>query len=128
MHAHLFLRERGGGRQGAKILFALCQYLVYDGSEIWQAFLPKKITLRAFRIENSCVTESHSDILGLLRQVLTEESTAAQRRMTLNAESPDRDLLADFTWAKSNVYLFGFASYLPMQAELWTSSYLASTQ
>ena len=65
------------------------------------------LRLRAFRIENPCFTESHSGILGLLQQVLTEESTAAQRRMTLNAESPDRELLANFTWAKNNVYLFG---------------------
>ncbi len=68
---------------------------------------PKKLTLRAFRIENFSLTEVHSGILGLLQQVLTDESTAAQRRMILNAEDPDRDLLANFIWAQNNSYLFG---------------------
>ncbi len=67
----------------------------------------KKLTLRAFRIENPCLTEPNSGILGLLQQVLTAESTAAQRRMPLNAEDPDRDLLANFTWATNNAYMFG---------------------
>lgn len=67
----------------------------------------KKLTLRAFRIENPNLTEPNSGILGLLQQVLTVESTAAQRRMPLNAEDPDRDLLANFTWATNNAYMFG---------------------
>lgn len=68
---------------------------------------PKKLTLRAFRIENPDLTNPHSGILGLLQQVLTHESTAASRRMPLNAEDPDRDLLANFTWATNNTYMFG---------------------
>lgn len=68
---------------------------------------PKKLTLRAFRIENPDLTNPHSGILGLLQQVLTPESTAAGRRMPLNAEDPDRDLLANFTWATNNTYMFG---------------------
>lgn len=68
---------------------------------------PKKLTLRAFRIENSNLTEAHSGILGLLQQVLTTESIAVQRRMTLNAEDPDRDLLANFIWAQNSSYMFG---------------------
>lgn len=68
---------------------------------------PKKLTLRAFRIENPDLTNPHSGILGLLQQVLTTESTAACRRMPLNAEDPDRDLLANFTWATNNTYMFG---------------------
>lgn len=67
----------------------------------------KKLTLRAFKIENPSLTESHSGILGLLQEVLTSESIAAQRRMPLNAEDPDRDLLANFTWATNNSYMFG---------------------
>lgn len=43
----------------------------------------KKLTLRAFRIENPDLTNPHSGILGLLQQVLTHESTAASRRMHL---------------------------------------------
>ena len=35
---------------------------------------PKKLTLRAFKIENPSLTEPHSGILGLLQQVLTPES------------------------------------------------------
>lgn len=66
----------------------------------------KKLTLRAFRI-NPSLTEPNSGILGLLQQVLTVESTAAQRRMPLNAEDHDRDLLANFTWATNNAYMFG---------------------
>lgn len=68
---------------------------------------PKKLTLRAFRIENPDLTNPHSGILGLLQQVLTPESTAAGRRMPLNAEDPDRDLLANFSWATNNTYMFG---------------------
>lgn len=41
----------------------------------------KKLTLRAFKIENPSLTEPHSGILGLLQEVLTSESIAAQRRM-----------------------------------------------
>ena len=67
----------------------------------------KRLTLRAFRIENQSLTEANSGILGLLQQVLTPESTAASRRMPLNAEDPDRDLLANFTWATNNGYMFG---------------------
>lgn len=67
----------------------------------------KKLTLRAFKIENPSLTEPHSGILGLLQEVLTSESIAAQRRMPLNAEDPDRDLLANFTWATNNSYMFG---------------------
>lgn len=63
--------------------------------------------LRAFRIENPNLTEANSGILGLLQQVLTPDSTAALRRMPLNAEDPDRDLLANFTWATNNSYMFG---------------------
>lgn len=38
---------------------------------------PKKLTLRAFKIENPSLTEPHSGILGLLQQVLTPESIVA---------------------------------------------------
>ena len=50
---------------------------------------PKKLTLRAFKIENYTLTEPNSGILNLLQQVLTEDSTAAQRRMLLNLDNPD---------------------------------------
>ena len=68
---------------------------------------PKKLTLRAFKIENPSLTEGNSGILGLLQEVLTPESIAAQRLMPLNTEEPDTDLLANFTWATNNSYMFG---------------------
>ena len=68
---------------------------------------PKKLKLRAFRIENPNLTESHSGILELLQQALTSKPIVSQRRMPLNAEDPDRDLLANFIWATNNTYIFG---------------------
>ena len=68
---------------------------------------PKKLTLRAFKIENYNLTEQNSGILNLLQQVLTEDSTAAQRRMLLNVDNPDTELLANFGWQKNNSYMFG---------------------
>lgn len=67
----------------------------------------RQIVLRAFRIENPTITEPNSGILRFMQQVLTSESTAAQRRMTLNQDDPDRDLIANFTWASNNAYVFG---------------------
>ena len=68
---------------------------------------PKKLKLRAFRIENFGLTDPHSGILKLLQQALTSKPIVSQRRMLLNAEDPDRDLLANFIWATNNTYLFG---------------------
>lgn len=68
---------------------------------------PKKLTLRAFTIGNPNLTRPNSGILDLLMRVLTQESTAAQRRMPLNAEEPDRELLANYTWSVNNSFLFG---------------------
>lgn len=66
-----------------------------------------KIKLRAFRIENSTLTEPNSGILSLLRQVLTDSSIAQERRMKLNEEDSDEDLLSYFAWQQNNSYLFG---------------------
>lgn len=67
----------------------------------------KKLALRAFKIVNPKLTESNSGILSLLRRVLTETSKAAERRMTINADEPDRDLLANYAWSANQNYLFG---------------------
>lgn len=67
----------------------------------------KQMTLRAFKIENPVLTKASSGILEKLRSVLTDESTAADRRMPLNRNEPDRDLLSDFTWAQNQNFLFG---------------------
>lgn len=66
-----------------------------------------KIKLRAFKIENPNLTEAHSGILSLLQNVLTISSTAQQRRMRLNEDDSDEDLLSNFTWQQNNDYLFG---------------------
>lgn len=65
-----------------------------------------KIKLRAFRIENSTLTEPNSGILSLLRQVLTDSSIAQDRRMKLNEEDSDEDLLSYFAWQQNtHIYL-----------------------
>lgn len=68
---------------------------------------PKKLTLRAFKIQNSSFTEPNSGIVRLLQKVLTDSSRASDRRMPLNADDPDRDLLANYIWPANNSYLFG---------------------
>lgn len=68
---------------------------------------PRKFTLRAFKIANPNLTESNSGILSLLECVLTASSTASERRMPINADDPDRDLLANYAWSANNTYLFG---------------------
>lgn len=67
----------------------------------------KNIKLRAFRIENPTISESDSGILGLLAKILDNESTAQNRRMTLNEQDEDEDLLSDFDWQKDQYYVFG---------------------
>lgn len=67
----------------------------------------KKIILRAFRIENSSFSESHSGILSCLERLLTSTSTAGTRRLLLNEQDEDCDLLANFEWRHNNSNLFG---------------------
>ena len=67
----------------------------------------KNITLRAFKIENDNLTTPHSGILSLLQTALANKVMTVDRLMPLNAEEPDRDLLANFTWATNNTYMFG---------------------
>lgn len=68
---------------------------------------PKKFTLRAFKIANPSVTSPDSGILGLLEQILTPELTSGERRMPLNVDEPDRELLASYSWSGSRSFLFG---------------------
>ncbi len=67
----------------------------------------KSLFLRAFRIENTSLTEYDSGILKFLQTVLTPNSTASQRSMVLNAANPNIDLLANFSWSKNGSYMFG---------------------
>lgn len=66
-----------------------------------------KIKLRAFRIQNANLTQPNSGILQLLQSVLTTNSLAQQRRMLLNEEDVEEDLLSYFVWQQNNSYLFG---------------------
>lgn len=67
----------------------------------------RRIKLRAFKIENPNLTEANSGILPLLKSILTDTSIASQRRMKLNEDDEDEDLLSNFTWHQDNIYLFG---------------------
>lgn len=66
----------------------------------------KEIKLRAFKIEDETLTRPGSGLLNLLQTVLTEESTAQSRRMKLNEQDSDEDLLSYFVWRQSD-YVFG---------------------
>ena len=67
----------------------------------------RNIILRAFRIENSTISEPHSNILSCLEQILTPSSKAGDRRLQLNAQDEDSDLLSNFEWRHNNSNLFG---------------------
>lgn len=71
------------------------------------AVAPKKFALRAFKIANPNLTEPNSGLMNLLGHVLNPESTAAERRMPLNVDEPDRELLANYIWSANNSFLFG---------------------
>ena len=68
---------------------------------------PKKFTLRAFKIGNPSMTTPNSGILEMLNKKLTPELTSGERRMALNSDEPDKELLANYSWSGSNSYLFG---------------------
>ena len=67
----------------------------------------KRIMLRAFRIENTTISEPHSSILSFLGQVLTDDSKAGDRTLQLNEQDEDCDLLSNFDWRNNNSILFG---------------------
>ena len=67
----------------------------------------KKVILRAFKIENSTLSEPHSSILSCLEQILTSASRAGDRRLQLNEQDEDCDLLSNFEWRHNNSNLFG---------------------
>lgn len=65
----------------------------------------KSIKLRAFKIENAMLSQSDSGILSLLSRILTIESIAESRRMRLNEQDSDEDLLSNFEW-QQHTYLW----------------------
>lgn len=65
----------------------------------------KSTTLRAFRVVNQGITEKNSNLLSMLREVLSTKKTVDSRRMLLNKEDDDEDILSNFEL--TNGYAFG---------------------
>lgn len=64
------------------------------------------IKLRAFRIENPSLTSPNSGLLPMLKKVLENGTTAQSRRLKLNEQDDDEDLLASYKFVGDG-YLFG---------------------
>lgn len=65
----------------------------------------KKITLQAYDIENEEIGRAYCDLQEQLRKKLSAGEIADARRMKLNADSPEEDLLSDYALAEQ--YVFG---------------------
>lgn len=65
----------------------------------------KKITLQAYDIENEEIGKAYSDLQEKLRDKLGTGEIADVRRLKLNVDSPEEDLLSDF--AITERYVFG---------------------
>ena len=65
----------------------------------------KKITLQAYDIENDEIGRAYCDLQEQLRKKLSAGEIADTRRMKLNADSPEEDLLSDY--ALTEQYIFG---------------------
>lgn len=65
----------------------------------------KKIALQAFDIENEEMGRANSDLFEKLKKKLDAGDSADTRRMKLNSDSPEEDLLSDF--AITDRYIFG---------------------
>lgn len=65
----------------------------------------KKFSLQAYDIENEEIGKAYSDLQEKLRTKLEAHEIADVRRMRLNPESPEEDLLSDF--AITERYVFG---------------------
>ncbi len=66
----------------------------------------KKIKLRSFSLSNTNLTQNGTGIIACLNNVLTPDSTASSRRMPLNAQDGDEDLLSFYSILRDR-YLFG---------------------
>lgn len=67
----------------------------------------KKVTVRSFKITNTQLSENSSGILGMLKSILTPDSTIDARKMKLSEEEPDEDVMAYYKWYKNDTLLFG---------------------
>ena len=63
-----------------------------------------KKKLRAFQIENTSVTQGQSPILTMLDEALKELSTVQDRRMLLNHQDSDEDLLAYYEQHNNGIF------------------------
>ena len=61
----------------------------------------KNITLLAYDIENEDLSSNYSDLFDNLKQKLGQGEIADNRRMKLNSESTEEDLLSDFAVAQN---------------------------
>lgn len=66
----------------------------------------KKIKLRSFGLSNTNLIQNGTGIIACLNSVLPEDSTANSRRMNLNAQDGDEDLLSFYSFLRDR-YLFG---------------------
>lgn len=66
----------------------------------------KKIKLRSFGLSNTNLIQNGTGIIACLNSVLHEDSTANSRRMMLNAQDGDEDLLSFYSFLRDR-YLFG---------------------
>lgn len=70
----------------------------------------KKINARVFsinKINNKATEPTNDNILPIAKKALEKKPAAGDRRMTLNKQDSDEDLLASFEWGADNSYLFG---------------------
>lgn len=67
----------------------------------------KKVIVRSFKITNTQLSENSSGILGMLKSILTPDSTIDARKMKLSEEEPDEDVMAYYKWYKNDSLLFG---------------------
>ena len=65
----------------------------------------KSFKLRAFRVENSVVTQTESNVLNLLEEKL-KTTIANDRRMLLNEKDKDEDLICNYV-IKTKDYIWG---------------------
>ena len=60
----------------------------------------KKIKLRSFGLSNTNLIQNDAGIIACLNRVLPEYSTADSRRMNLNAQDGDEDLLSFYSFIR----------------------------
>lgn len=68
---------------------------------------PKRLTVRSFKLTNNQMSENSSGILGMLKSILTADSTIEARKMKLSEAESDEDVMAYYKWYKNESLLFG---------------------